>query len=138
APAGRAAQEADFLQAGRKQLAAGYAVYGPQTVLVLTVGKGVCGFTLDPDSGVWRLTSPAMSVPAETKEFAINMSNLRHWAEPVRRYIDECVAGADGPREKNFNMRWVASMVADVHRLLSRGGVFMYPWDKREPNKPGK
>jgi fructose-1,6-bisphosphatase I len=138
APEGGAAEEADFLQPGRRQAAAGYAVYGPQTMLVLTVGKGVAAFTLDAESGEWAMTQPSMSIPTETKEFAINMSNRRHWAPGVRLYIDECVAGADGPRGKNFNMRWVASMVADVHRVLSRGGVFMYPWDRREPSKPGK
>jgi fructose-1,6-bisphosphatase I len=138
APTARAAEEADFLQPGRRQVAAGYAVYGPQTMLVLTVGKGIAAFTLAAETESWVLTQPSMSIPPETKEFAINMSNVRHWALPVRRYIDECLAGAEGPRGKNFNMRWVASMVADVHRVLSRGGVFMYPWDAREPEKPGK
>jgi len=138
APAGRAVAEADFLQAGRKQLAAGYVVYGPQTTLVVTLGQGVQIFTLDPDDGAWVFTAEGVQAPAETKEFAINMSNMRHWAEPMRRYIDECLQGETGPRGKNFNMRWVASMVADVHRIVSRGGVFMYPWDAREPNKPGK
>jgi len=137
APAG-AVRDADFLQPGRNQVAAGYAVYGPQTTLVLTTGKGVSAFTLDPDSREWLLTQASMTIAPETKEFAINMSNARHWASGVKRYIDECLAGADGPRGKNFNMRWVASMVADVHRVLSRGGVFMYPWDQREPSKPGK
>lgn len=135
---GRAVTEADFLQPGRKQAAAGYVVYGPQTTLVLTLGRGVQIFTLDPDSGAWVFTADGVSVPTETKEFSINMSNMRHWAEPMRRYIDECLLGETGPRGKNFNMRWVASMVADVHRIISRGGVFMYPWDAREPNKPGK
>lgn len=138
APAGRAATEADFLQPGRRQLAAGYVVYGPQTTLVLTLGKGVTSFTLDPDTGAWALANEALKIPAETKEFSINMSNMRHWAEPVRRYIEECLQGEAGCRGKNFNMRWVASMVADVHRIISRGGVFMYPWDAREPSKPGK
>ncbi|CAN5197749.1 class 1 fructose-bisphosphatase [soil metagenome] len=135
---GRAAIQADFLQPGSKQIAAGYAVYGPQTSLVLTFGDGVFGFTLDPQAGEWRLTQERMTIPVETKEFAINMSNIRHWAPPVRRYIDECLEGEGGARGKNFNMRWVGSMVADVHRTLSRGGVFMYPWDAREPGKPGK
>ncbi|HET9160682.1 MAG TPA: class 1 fructose-bisphosphatase [Caulobacteraceae bacterium] len=138
APAGRPGETADFLKSGRHQRAAGYVVYGPQTTLVLTVGKGVAAFTLDPETGEWLLTAPSMSISPETKEFAINMSNIRHWAPPVRRYIDECLAGVEGPRGKNFNMRWVASMVADVHRVLSRGGVFMYPWDARDPQKPGK
>jgi fructose-1,6-bisphosphatase I len=138
APSEAAAAEADFLQPGRGQVAAGYAVYGPQTMLVLTVGKGVAAFTLESETRAWVLTQPAMTIPVETREFAINMSNVRHWASPVRRYIEECLAGAEGPRGKNFNMRWVASMVADVHRVLSRGGIFMYPWDAREPSKPGK
>ena len=133
-----AVSEADFLQAGKNQVAAGYAVYGPQTILVLTVGSGVQMFTLDREAGSFILTQKNLLIPEETHEFAINMSNMRHWAKPVRRYIDECLAGQDGIRGKNFNMRWVASMVADVHRILTRGGIFMYPWDKREPTKPGK
>ena len=130
--------EEDFLQPGRQQAAAGYCVYGPQTTLVLTVGNGVAMFTLDREQGSWVLTQENVRIPEDTKEFAINMSNMRHWAPPVKRYIDECLAGKDGPRGKDFNMRWVASMVADVHRIMSRGGVFLYPWDKREPDKPGK
>ncbi len=130
--------EEDFLQPGRFQAAAGYCVYGPQTQLVLTVGNGVAMFTLDREMGSWVLTAENMRIPEDTKEFAINMSNMRHWAPPMRRYIDECLAGSSGPRGKDFNMRWVASMVADVHRILCRGGVFMYPWDPREPDKPGK
>jgi len=130
--------EADFLQAGHLQVAAGYCVYGPQTTLVLTVGDGVSMFTLDREQGSFVLTQDKVSIPADTKEFAINMSNMRHWDEPVHRYISECLQGSEGPRKKDFNMRWIASMVADVHRILTRGGVFMYPWDKREPHKPGK
>ena len=130
--------EKDFLQPGKNQVAAGYCVYGPQTTLVLTVGDGVAMFTLDREQGSFVLTQENVQVPADTKEFAINMSNMRHWDEPVRRYIDECLQGQEGPRGKDFNMRWIASMVADVHRILTRGGVFMYPWDKREPHKPGK
>ena len=130
--------EQDFLQAGKQQVAAGYCVYGPQTTLVFTVGDGVAMFTLDREQGSFVLTQENVQVPADTQEFAINMSNMRHWDEPVRRYIDECLQGQEGPRGKNFNMRWVASMVADVHRILTRGGVFLYPWDKREPHKPGK
>lgn len=130
--------EEDFLQAGHKQVAAGYAIYGPQTVLILTIGQGVVGFTLDRDEEDWFLTHESITIPEDTQEFAINMSNYRHWAEPVRNYIDDCLAGTTGPREKNFNMRWIASMVADVHRILMRGGIFMYPWDSREPNKAGK
>jgi fructose-1,6-bisphosphatase I len=128
----------DFLQPGSHQVAAGYCVYGPQTTLVLTVGNGVAMFTLDREQGSWTLTQDQVKIPEDTKEFAINMSNMRHWDEPVKRYIDECLQGKDGPRGKDFNMRWVASMVADVHRILTRGGIFMYPWDKREPSKPGK
>ena len=130
--------EAAFLQPGHAQVAAGYCVYGPQTTLVLTVGDGVAMFTLDREQGSFVLTQEKVQIPADTKEFAINMSNMRHWDEPVRRYIDECLQGKEGPRGKDFNMRWIASMVADVHRILTRGGVFMYPWDKREPHKPGK
>ena len=128
----------DFLQPGRQQVAAGYCIYGPQTTLVLTVGDGVAMFTLDREQGSFVLTQENVRIPEDTKEFAINMSNMRHWDEPVKRYIDECLQGKEGPRGKDFNMRWIASMVADVHRILTRGGVFMYPWDKREPNKPGK
>ncbi|MDH4479811.1 MAG: class 1 fructose-bisphosphatase [Rhodoferax sp.] len=137
-PEGPAVTEADFLQAGNQQVAAGYCVYGPQTTLVLTVGQGVAMFTLDREQGSFVLTQEHVKVPEDTQEFAINMSNMRHWDAPTRRYIDECLQGTDGPRGKNFNMRWIASMVADVHRILTRGGVFMYPWDQREPNKPGK
>ena len=135
---GDAVEEKDFLQAGNKQVAAGYCVYGPQTTLVLTVGKGVAMFTLDREQGSFVLTQENVQVPPDTKEFAINMSNMRHWDTPVRRYVDECLQGKEGPRGKDFNMRWIASMVADVHRILTRGGIFMYPWDKREPHKPGK
>jgi len=130
--------EGDFLQAGSQQAAAGYCVYGPQTTLVLTVGDGVAMFTLDREQGSWVLTADDVQIPPDTKEFAINMSNMRHWAPPVKQYIDECLAGKTGPRGKDFNMRWIASMVADVHRILTRGGVFMYPWDQREPEKAGK
>jgi len=137
-PEGAGVSEQDFLQAGVKQVAAGYCIYGPQTTLVLTVGDGVSMFTLDREQGSFVLTQKDMRIPEDTKEFAINMSNMRHWDEPVKRYIDECLAGQTGPRGKDFNMRWIASMVADVHRILTRGGVFLYPWDKREPGKPGK
>ncbi len=134
----RGVDEGDFLQPGNRQVAAGYCVYGPQTTLVLTVGDGVVMFTLDREQGSFILTQENVRIPADTQEFAINMSNMRHWAPPVRRYIDECLQGREGPRGKDFNMRWIASMVADVHRILTRGGVFMYPWDQREPGKPGK
>ena len=123
--------ESAFLQAGRNQVAAGFAVYGPTTVFVLTVGDGAHGFTLDRETFTFVLTHPQIRIPADTQEFAINMSNMRRWEPPVKRYIDECLAGAEGPRGKDFNMRWVASMVADVFRVLSRGGIFMYPRDAR-------
>ncbi len=138
ADASTSVNEADFLQAGTQQVAAGYCVYGPQTTLVLTVGDGVAMFTLDREQGSFVLTQEDVQIPADTQEFAINMSNMRHWAAPVQRYVDECLQGKDGPRGKDFNMRWVASMVADVHRILTRGGIFLYPWDKREPGKAGK
>jgi fructose-1,6-bisphosphatase I len=134
----RPAVLSDFLQKGRAQVCAGYVVYGPQTTLVLTLGDGVDAFTLDPDTGDWLLTGAQVSIPAETKEYAINASNLRHWAAPVRGYIEACLQGETGPRGKNFNMRWIASMVADVHRIMMRGGVFLYPWDQREPERAGK
>lgn len=126
-----------FLQAGRRQVAAGYVLYGPQTLLVLTVGHGVAVFTLAADGG-FVLTQNGVRVPEQTAEFAINMSNRRHWEEPVRRYIDELLAGKTGVRGKDYNMRWVASMVAEVHRILMRGGVFLYPKDARDPAKAGK
>lgn len=131
-------QTSDFLLSGRHQVAAGYVVYGPQTTMALTLGDGVVMFTLNRVTGEFLLIKDAVIIAHSTKEFAINMSNMRHWADPVRRYVDECLAGTSGVREKDFNMRWIASMVADVHRVLSRGGVFMYPWDQREPHKPGK
>ncbi|CAN7616440.1 class 1 fructose-bisphosphatase [Polaromonas sp. LjRoot131] len=134
----RGVDEGDFLQAGHKQVAAGYCIYGPQTTLVLTVGDGVAMFTLDREQGSFVLTEENIRIPEDTKEFAINMSNMRHWDAPVKRYVDELLAGKDGPRGKDFNMRWVAAMVADVHRILCRGGIFLYPWDKREPEKAGK
>ena len=127
-----------FLQPGTHQVAAGYAIYGPCTMLVLTVGDGVAAFTLDRETGSWTLTEDRLQIPAETREFAINTSNARHWYPPVQRYIEELLAGRQGPRGKDFNMRWVASMVADVHRIMTRGGVFMYPRDRREPDRPGK
>ncbi|MCG9052227.1 class 1 fructose-bisphosphatase [Laribacter hongkongensis] len=139
APAGKTAiGAADFLQAGTEQVAAGYVVYGPQTMLVLTTGNGVNGFTLDRSTGTFVLTHPGMRIPKTAREFAINMSNQRHWEAPVQRYVEELLAGKTGPRGKDYNMRWVASMVAEVHRILCRGGVFMYPKDARDPSKPGK
>ena len=127
-----------FLQAGTQQVAAGYAVYGSSTVLVLTLGDGVRAFTLDRELGSFVLTQDNMQIPAETREFAINMSNQRHWQAPMRRYVDELLAGSAGPRGVDFNMRWVASMVADVHRILTRGGIFIYPRDAKTPGQPGK
>ncbi len=122
---------ADFLQAGMQQICAGYALYGTSTMLVLTTGNGVNGFTLDKTANQFVLTHPSMQIPPNTTEFAINMSNYRFWQEPVQRYIDECLQGTEGERDKDFNMRWVASMVAEVHRILVRGGVFMYPSDAK-------
>ena len=130
--------EQDFLQPGAKQVAAGYALYGPQTLLVLTTGNGVNCFTLDREMGSWVLTQRNMQIPAKTKEFAINSSNQRHWHAPVQRYIGELLAGTTGPRGTDFNMRWIASMVADVHRILNRVGIFMYPADLKDPSKPGR
>ena len=130
--------EEAFLQKGTEQVAAGYAIYGPQTMLMLTLGDGVKGFTLDRELGSFVLTHDNIRVPEQTKEFAINMSNERHWEAPVSRYVDELLAGKTGPLGKDYNMRWVAAMVADVHRILTRGGLFMYPRDSREPEKPGK
>ena len=126
---------ADFLQPGTEQVCAGYALYGPSTMMVLTTGNGVNGFTLDQDIGEFILTHPNMQIPADTQEFAINMSNQRFWEPPIKRYIDECVQGVEGPRGKDFNMRWVASMVAEVHRILTRGGIFMYPIDEKLKSK---
>jgi fructose-1,6-bisphosphatase I len=126
---GREPDEKAFLQPGSSQVAAGFAVYGPTTVFVITVGDGTHGFTLDRETFTFVLTHPDIHIPPDTQEFAINVSNQRRWEPPVRRYIDECLAGKDGPRKKDFNMRWVASMVADVFRVLCRGGIFMYPRD---------
>lgn len=130
--------ESAFLQPGTRQVAAGYAVYGSSTVLVLTLGDGVHQFTLDREYGDFPLTQSNLRIPEDTSEFAINMSNMRHWEAPMRRYIDELLAGKTGPRGRDFNMRWVASMVADVHRILTRGGIFIYPRDLKDPSKPGK
>ncbi len=132
------AAEAAFLQPGTAQVAAGYAVYGPTTLLVLTVGDGVAVFTLDREQGQFVLTQENVHIPVETREFAINMSNQRFWEAPVKRYVDEMVAGRTGPLGKDYNMRWVASMVADVHRIMTRGGIFMYPMDEKVRDKGGK
>ncbi len=131
-------QETEFLQPGTQQCAAGYTLYGPQTMLVLTLGNGVVAFTLDKDTGSWILTRDTIEIPEDTAEFSINMSNQRHWEAPVKRYIDECLTGSAGPLAKDYNMRWIASMVADVHRILTRGGIFMYPRDQRPSSRQGK
>jgi len=130
--------EQDFLQPGTEQVAAGYAIYGPATMLVLSVGNGVNGFTLDPNLGEFMLTHPALKVPDTACEFAINASNSRFWEVPVKRYVDECLAGRSGPRGKDFNMRWIASLVAEAHRILMRGGVFLYPCDNKTPAMRGR
>ena len=132
------AAEAAFLQPGTAQVAAGYAVYGPTTLLVLTVGDGVVVFTLDREQGQFVLTQENVQIPADTREFAINMANQRFWEAPVRRYVAEMQAGKEGPLGKDYNMRWVASMVADVHRIMTRGGIFMYPLDSKMQDKGGK
>ncbi|MBL8519800.1 MAG: class 1 fructose-bisphosphatase [Betaproteobacteria bacterium] len=130
--------EKDFLQPGRDQVCAGFAVYGPSTVLVLTLGRGVHAFTLDRELGSFVLTRENIRIPVDTQEFAINLSNRRFWEAPMQRYIDELLAGKAGPRGKDFNMRWIASMVADVFRILTRGGIFLYPRDNKDPSKPGR
>ena len=130
--------EKDFLRPGSEQVAAGYAIYGPSTMLVMTVGDGVAAFTLDREIGAWYLTERGYRVPEATQEFAINMSNRRHWYPPVRKYIDELLDGKTGPRGKDYNMRWIAALVAEIHRIMNRGGVFMYPADLRTPGRPGR
>lgn len=132
------ADEKDFLQPGRQQIAAGYALYGPQTLLVLTTGRGVHCFTLDREMGSWVLTQANMRIPEDTSEYAINASNARRWFPPVKRYFEEMQAGKKGPLKKDFNMRWVASMVTDMHRILNRGGIFMYPTDERNIEQGGR
>jgi fructose-1,6-bisphosphatase I len=127
-----------FLQKGDQQLCAGYVLFGPATMMVLTTGNGVNGFTLNPDIGEFVLTHPNIRIPVDTQEFAINASNRRHWEPPVKRYYDECLDGKEGPRGKDFNMRWVAAMVADVHRIITRGGIFMYPIDEKVRDKGGR
>ena len=134
----QAATEQDFLIAGKHQVAAGYVLYGPSSMLVLTTGDGVNMFTYDPTKQSFILTTENVQVAPETKEFAINMSNQRFWSENMQNYVKDLTLGKEGPREKDFNMRWVAAMVGDVHRILCRGGIFIYPWDKKDPSKPGK
>jgi fructose-1,6-bisphosphatase len=139
APEGVAEPKAqDFLQPGCEQVAAGFAIYGPTAMLIITLGKGVHGFTLDRETGAFTLTHPEMRIPDAAREFAVNASNARFWEPPVRRYVDECIDGKSGPRGVDFNMRWIASMVAEVHRILVRGGLFMYPRDTKDPAKPGR
>ncbi|MFA7268439.1 MAG: class 1 fructose-bisphosphatase [Sterolibacterium sp.] len=135
---GETAKLADFLQPGTQQVCAGFALYGPSTMLVLTTGNGVDGFTLDREIGSFMLTHPQMRIPQDTQEFAINASNERFWEPPVKRYVAECLAGSTGPRGKDFNMRWIASLVAETFRILTRGGIFMYPRDNKDPAKPGR
>jgi fructose-1,6-bisphosphatase I len=127
-----------FLQPGRAQVAAGYCIYGPSTMLVLSIGHGTHAFTLERETGAFVLTRRDMRIPAQTREFAVNMSNRRHWEAPMQAYVEDLLAGREGPRGKDFNMRWIASMVADVHRILTRGGIFIYPWDRKDPSRPGK
>jgi fructose-1,6-bisphosphatase I len=131
-------QDEDFLQPGAKQVCAGYTLYGPSTMLVLTMGNGVNGFTLNHDIGEFILTHPNMKVPKDTSEFAINMSNQRFWEPPIKRYVAECIEGTTGVAGKDFNMRWVASMVAEVHRILVRGGIYMYPLGSKDSSSPGR
>ena len=135
---GRDVTAEDFLQPGATQVAAGYAIYGPATMLVLTVGNGVAGFTLNQDLGEFVLSHPGIHVSPDATEFAINSSNCRFWEPPVKRYVDECLAGRSGPRGTDFNMRWIASLVAEAHRILMRGGVFLYPRDTKEPARNGR
>ena len=135
---GEDAKAADFLLPGTRQVCAGYAIYGPSTMLVLTLGHGTHAFTLEPMLGEWILSHPNLQIPRKTREFAINASNSRFWEPAVKRYVDECLAGAPGPRGDDFNMRWIASLVAETHRILMRGGVFLYPRDTKDPTRPGR
>ncbi|MFT6267484.1 MAG: fructose-1,6-bisphosphatase I [Alphaproteobacteria bacterium] len=127
-----------FLQPGTQMVAAGYVLYGPSTMLAMTTGRGTHLYTLDKTHGGFLLTDANIMVPEQTNEFAINTSNQRHWEEPIQNYVNELLAGTEGPRGKDYNMRWVAAMVGDIHRVLCRGGIFMYPFDKRNPKMPGK
>lgn len=138
APDGATGASTDLLIKGSRQAAAGYALYGPSTVLILTLGNGVAEFTLDAAKGVFLITKAAVELPTETSEFAINASNERFWEPPVQRYIEDCLAGKEGPRGRDFNMRWVGAMVGDVHRIISRGGVFLYPMDEKTRSKGGR
>lgn len=134
----KADSSATFLRPGHDLLGAGYFIYGPQTALLVTFGAGVLHYVLDPASDMFRLVATHKVMPDQASEFAINASNYRHWPKPIRAYIDDCLAGTDGPREKNFNMRWVASLVAETHRILNRGGIFLYPGDKRPGYEQGR
>lgn len=138
APDADASDEACYLQNGHQQVAAGYVLYGPSTVLMLCTGNGVHSFSLDPDTKEFLLVRENIQIPVDSKEFAINMSNQRFWLAPMKNYVGDLLLGEEGPLGKRYNMRWIASMVAEIHRILTRGGIFMYPYDEREPNKPGK
>jgi len=138
AKAGQSAEDRNFLRPGHEQIAAGYVLYGPSAVLTLTTGQGTQMYMLEQDKGEFLLFDDNVQIPPETKEFAINASNQRHWAAPMQAYMGDLIKGETGPRGKNFNMRWVAAMVGDVHRILCRGGIFTYPWDKKNPDKAGK
>ncbi len=138
AKAGQSAEDRNFLRPGHEQIAAGYVLYGPSAVLTLTTGQGTQMYMLEQDKGEFLLFEDNVQIPKETKEFAINASNQRHWAAPMQAYMGDLIKGETGPRGKNFNMRWVAAMVGDVHRILCRGGIFTYPWDKKNPDKAGK
>lgn len=135
---GKPAEDRNFLRPGHEQIAAGYVLYGPSVILTLTTGSGTQMYMLDQTRGEFLLYNSNVQIPQDTKEFAINASNQRHWADPMQSYIADLLKGETGPRGKNFNMRWVAAMVGDVHRILCRGGIFTYPWDKKNPDKPGK
>jgi fructose-1,6-bisphosphatase I/sedoheptulose-1,7-bisphosphatase len=137
-PHDRSPQTADFLQPGKAQVAAGYALYGPSTMLVLTVGKGSHGFTLDRETGNFLLTHPDLQVSAGINELAINTGNERFWEPPVTRYVRECRAGETDVRSCDFKIRWLGSTVAQVHRILVRGGIYMYPRDTKEPDRHGR
>jgi len=128
----------DYLIPGTEQICAGFTLYGPSTLMVITTGNGVVGFTLDPGTGEFKLTHDNITIPEDTAEFAVNMSNQRFWEAPVQKYVQECIDGVSGERDKNFNMRWVASMVGEIYRILTRGGIFLYPFDSKDPTKPGK
>jgi fructose-1,6-bisphosphatase I len=133
-----ATPEASFLRPVREQAGAGYVIYGPQVALLMSFGRGVQRYVLDPESRAFILVDPQVAIAPESSEFAVNASNYRHWPQPIRAYVDDCVAGAEGPRAKNFNMRWIASLVAEAHRIFARGGVFLYPADARKGYERGR